>query len=79
MKLEGFYFHCQSCDELLDEFQQTMGLCTKCKSIVSNSARQYSIEMAPYDIHRMWHPPMGGTDEFFQDVENEYTGGSSSE
>lgn len=71
----GFYFRCIACNTQLDEYQQTRGTCTECKDIIHQTNNNYYFDHSEYEIYRMWNPPMGDFDEFFQDVENEYNGG----
>lgn len=75
----NFYFRCVSCNMQLDEFQQKTGLCTECRDVVKQANDPYQFEVSEYEIYRMWYPPMGSMDEFFQDVENEYNGGIGGE
>lgn len=75
--MSGFYFRCVACDMELDVFQQKTGVCTECKDIVYQTNDPWNFNQSEYEIERMFRPPMGGTDEFFQDIENEYQGGSS--
>lgn len=65
----SFYFHCIVCDRELDEFEQVRGggECSSCRNEIGFTIHEleYGNKKIEYDIYRMWNPPMGDHDEFF--------------
>ena len=82
---QTFYMRCQACNRELDMFQQkrggwSQGLCSECKEEVFYAQDPWHFDKPAFaienELYRMMNPPMGDVDEFFQDVENQYQGGS---